>query len=283
MMYLGDFALLATVRVPWHTTAADGSSVTRATDGSLRIFKDNSVTQRASAAGITDSEDFDGLTGVHHVNVDLSDNDDPGFYAAGHDYFVVLVGAVIDGKTVNAVLAHFSIQNRYTSTGPTAAAIADAVWDETAADHVTAGSTGKAQADTLAAVDTEIAAVITTLATIAGYLDTEIAAIKAKTDNLPSDPADASDIAASHASLAASLALIKAVTDLFTAAQAELVTPPASNATPMQKLAWIFMIAKNKVTEDATAQRLYANDGATVVGTAPVSDVAGVFTRGKFV
>lgn len=34
------------------------------------------------------------------------------------------------------------------------------------------------------------------LSTMAGYVDTEVAAIKAKTDNLPSDPADASDIAA---------------------------------------------------------------------------------------
>lgn len=45
-------------------------------------------------------------------------------------------------------------------------------------------------------LDTEIAAIISSLATIAGYLDTEVAAIKAKTDNLPADPADASDVAA---------------------------------------------------------------------------------------
>lgn len=36
-----------------------------------------------------------------------------------------------------------------------------------------------------------------TLTTISGLIDTEVAAIKAKTDNLPTDPADASDIAAS--------------------------------------------------------------------------------------
>ena len=53
-------------------------------------------------------------------------------------------------QTVNAVLAHFSIQNRYmrgtdsanTTTPPTAAAIADAVWDEATAGHTTAGTTG---------------------------------------------------------------------------------------------------------------------------------------------
>ncbi|MEO8753121.1 MAG: hypothetical protein ABI624_10625 [Casimicrobiaceae bacterium] len=39
------------------------------------------------------------------------------------------------------------------------------------------------------------------LATVAGYIDTEVAAIKAKTDNLPADPADASDIAAALATV----------------------------------------------------------------------------------
>jgi cell division protein ZapA (FtsZ GTPase activity inhibitor) len=46
-------------------------------------------------------------------------------------------------------------------------------------------------------LDTEIATIITAVGVIDDFLDTEIAAIKAKTDNLPADPADASDIAAS--------------------------------------------------------------------------------------
>jgi hypothetical protein len=62
--------------------------------------------------------------------------------------------------------------------GVSAADIADAVWDEALSGHTTAGTAGKALGDTVAAVDTEVAA------------------IKAKTDNLPTDPADASDIAA---------------------------------------------------------------------------------------
>lgn len=39
------------------------------------------------------------------------------------------------------------------------------------------------------------------LSTVAGYLDTEIADIKAKTDNLPDDPADASVVAAAIAAI----------------------------------------------------------------------------------
>lgn len=39
------------------------------------------------------------------------------------------------------------------------------------------------------------------LATLTAYVDTEVAAIKAKTDNLPTDPADASDVASSLATI----------------------------------------------------------------------------------
>ena len=112
MMYLGDFAANATVDFKWNTNTSAGASVTRATNGNIRIYKANSATQRTSANGITDTEDFDSLTGVHHLRIDTADNTDAGFYAAGSDYQVVLEGAVIDGQTVNAVLAHFSIANR---------------------------------------------------------------------------------------------------------------------------------------------------------------------------
>lgn len=127
MMYLGDYAASATVHVPWASNGADGASITRATDGSIRIYKDASTTQRTSSAGITDSEDFDSLTGLHWVTIDLSDNTDAGFYAAAHNYTVVLQGAVIDGKTINTVLGHFSIQNRYSSSSLDAAGVRSAV------------------------------------------------------------------------------------------------------------------------------------------------------------
>lgn len=112
MIPLGDFVAGSTVRFLWPTFAAAGGSITRATDGSLRIYKNSSDVQRTSSSGITDTEDFDSLTGVHFCSIDLSDNADSGFYAAGNDYFVVLVGAVIDGQTVNVPLAFFSIENR---------------------------------------------------------------------------------------------------------------------------------------------------------------------------
>lgn len=106
---LGDFPVNAIVRFLWATNGQDGASITRGTNGSIRIYKNDSTTERSSAAGITDTEDLDTQTGVHHLKIDLSDNTDAGFYVAGSDYFVVLNGAVIDTKTVNVPLAQFSI------------------------------------------------------------------------------------------------------------------------------------------------------------------------------
>lgn len=56
-------------------------------------------------------------------------------------------------------------------------------------------------ADIRSAVGLASANLDTQLTAIDDYLDTEVAAIKAKTDNLPSDPADASDVAAAFAGL----------------------------------------------------------------------------------
>lgn len=58
----------------------------------------------------------------------------------------------------------------------------------------------------------------TQLGAIDDFLDTEVAAIKAKTDNLPSDPADASDIAGSFSTVNATLSTMAAYIDTEVAA-----------------------------------------------------------------
>ena len=109
--YLGDFAEDDTLHFLWSTVDAAGASVTRATDGTVQVYKDNGTTQ--SVAGVTDTEDFDSLTGVHACTIDLSAD---AFYATAANYTVVLAAAVIDGNTINAPLAHFSIENRMATT-----------------------------------------------------------------------------------------------------------------------------------------------------------------------
>ena len=107
-MYLGDYKVDSILYFCWDTNDKNGASITRATDGTIKVYKDDGTVE--STAGITDSEDFDSLVGVHNCRIDLSADT---FYAKGHDYSVVLAGATIDGKTVNAVLAAFSIENRF--------------------------------------------------------------------------------------------------------------------------------------------------------------------------
>src|SRR3972149_4826962 len=111
---LGDFPANGVVGFLWNTNGQDGASITRSTDGTLKIFKMHATaatwaTERSSLAGGTQLEDFD-ATGMHSVHIDLSDNTDAGFYAAGNEYQVAIVGAVVDTKTVNVPLASFSIE-----------------------------------------------------------------------------------------------------------------------------------------------------------------------------
>ncbi|MCC7202437.1 MAG: hypothetical protein IT393_07250 [Nitrospirae bacterium] len=112
--YLGDFPVNGKVSFLWNTNGQDGASITRSTDGTLKIFKSNATastwaTERNTLNGVTQLEDFDS-TGIHSVYIDLSNNDDAGFYAAGNEYQVAITGATIDTKSVNSVIASFSIE-----------------------------------------------------------------------------------------------------------------------------------------------------------------------------
>ena len=149
----------------------------------------------------------------------------------------------------------------------TLADIADAVWDEAISGHAASGSTGEALAGASSAGDPWATALPgaygagtagqiigdnlnatvssrasqTSVDTIDDLLDTEIAAIKAKTDNLPADPADASDIAARFDTvdtniatvagyLDTEIAAIKAKTDNLPASPAATGDIPTANA-----------------------------------------------------
>lgn len=102
------------------TMAAAGGNVapSSAIDAAdIRIYKATdgaafSATQRSSASGITVTSPFDSLTGFHDVDIDLTDNTDAGFYAAGGRYSVVLApnDETIDSLVITGVvLAYFEI------------------------------------------------------------------------------------------------------------------------------------------------------------------------------
>lgn len=65
--------------------------------------------------------------------------------------------------------------------------------------------------------------------------------------------------------------------------QAEPTAVPAANAAPIDKIAWLQMLARNKVTEtNLGTQTVYADNGTTVVATAAVSDDNTTFTRAEW-
>ena len=115
--YLGDFSEDATVYIMFNTFSSDDPSasctITNFINTDVHIHKDDGLTQRNNAAGITVSVDFDGITGSHMVKIDTSDNTVAGFWVVGHEYFVRIEGTTIDGATINSVIGQFSIENRY--------------------------------------------------------------------------------------------------------------------------------------------------------------------------
>ena len=98
----------------------------------IEIYKDGSVTQRASDAGYTlldtDGIDFDGITGIHGFSIDTSDNTTAGFYEVGPWYHVVVSSVTVDAQTVNFIAAAFRIVSATRGMAGTAlpAAAADA-------------------------------------------------------------------------------------------------------------------------------------------------------------
>lgn len=75
---------------------------------------------------------------------------------------------------------------------------------------------------------------------------------------------------------------IKVVTDQLTAEQSEPTGVPAANATPLEKIAWQAMLARNKITQTASEQKVFADDGSTEVATSATSDDGVTATRGEF-
>jgi hypothetical protein len=102
------YALFASYNSAGASVTLTGLAVT-----DIEIYKDGSTTQRSSDAGYTlldtDGIDFDSLTGIHGVSIDLSNNTDSGFYAVGSQYTVVVSAVTIDSQTVSFILGSFRI------------------------------------------------------------------------------------------------------------------------------------------------------------------------------
>ncbi len=126
------------------------------------------------------------------------------------------------------------------------------------------------------------------------FLDTEVAAIKAKTDNLPSDPADQSLIIAATDAIAASIAGLNNLSaaqvnsEVVDALNVDTYAEPGQGAPGATisiagKVGYLYKIARNKLEQGATEFRIYADNGTTVDHKATVSDDGTTFTRGELI
>ena len=112
MKYLGNLTEDQIIDFKFSTHKADGTPITLA-NGAVKVYKGN-ATDTEINTGVTLSVDFDGVTGLHNVNIDTSA---AAFYAVANDYSVVITAGTVDSvSVVGTVLATFSIENRFGSS-----------------------------------------------------------------------------------------------------------------------------------------------------------------------
>lgn len=247
--YLGDFEVNATVRAYLNTFDGNGASLTSTmTASSVDVYKDGSTTQRNTTSGYTLTKDFDSITGTIYIAIDTSVNDDAGFYAAGHDYAIMIHGATINSQTVNLFIGSFSIANR------TGQANITKILGTAAATPATAG---------ILEVDVKNINNVSTSAV------TTIKAVQGLTtaDTITTYTGDTKQTGDSYAYL--------------TAAIAELTqgTPPIT-PTLIQAIMALYMALRNGDTV-TSSKRTIKNDAGTVIYAASLADDGTTLTVGK--
>lgn len=124
----------------------------------------------------------------------------------------------------------------------------------------------------------------TALGMTSDNLDAQLGAIDAKTTNLPTDPADASDVAAAIAALnnISTSDVLAQVNAALNTAIAELgVGAPAATPTLRTAVMLLYMNLRNRTTTTATAQTIQ-NDAGTTIATAVLSDDGTTMTKAEF-
>lgn len=76
------------------------------------------------------------------------------------------------------------------------------------------------------------------------------------------------------------IAAIKTVTDLLNTAQAEPTGAPAVNETPLEKLAYLFMALRNKITVTASSKTFF-DDGGSAEWSKALSDDGTTYTEAE--
>src|SRR3972149_9211648 len=161
--------------------------------GDILVYKGNSMTQRASTAGFslldTDGIDIDTITGIHGCSIDTGDNTDAGFFAAGSFYTVVVASVTIDAQTVNFVAGTFWLGPTLTVAGVDEVDVTH--WLGTACATPTTNGVPEVDVTYVAGTAQTAGDLAVMITAVDDFVDTEVTAIKTKTDFLPSVTAGA--------------------------------------------------------------------------------------------
>lgn len=114
-MYLGDIAVSQILYFHFTTRQFSTGAPITSSSLALKCYKDD-ATGSETSTGVTTtfSGGFDGVAGLVSVKIDTSA--DGTFYAAGHDFSVVVTAGTADSVSlVGEVVGYFSIANRFTN------------------------------------------------------------------------------------------------------------------------------------------------------------------------
>jgi hypothetical protein len=282
-MYLGSWKIddLVTFTVNTHNpstgAAADADAVP-----AYRVYEDETGT--AILSGNMAKLDDANTLGFYSEQITLSAANG---FEKGKSYNIYISAAVggVTGTTARNLQIEAEVDANVVSDktgyGLSAAAV-QAIWDALTSALTTAGSIGKLLVDNINATVGSRASQ-TSVDTVDDFLDTEIAAIKAKTDNLPGDPADASDIAAAFATVNSTLATIAGYLDTEIAAikaKTDQLTFTAANKVDaaIQAAGDFVQAAADKVWSSA-ARTLTSAANITSTGGTTVPQTGDSFAR----
>lgn len=320
-----DIVLADTVFMAFTTRAfATGIPTVLAGTPVVSAYEDAGLTQ--ITAGITLGVDHDTVAGLNMLTIVATGANG---YEADKDYNLVITTGTVGGvSVVGEVVGQFSIQrapvNWANVTDPTtaldlsgtdiqlvdtattvtnqvtAAANADAVWDEDATGHQTGGTFGQAIGDPGANTETIYDGVVTDAA--GTNIAADIIVIESQTDdigvagagltaiNLPNQTMDITgDITGnlsgsigSNTELGPAEVNAEVVDVIFTDTDAEPAKgAPGATISLADKIGFLYKAWRNRSTQTATTYSLFNDDATTVDHDATVSDDTTTADRGE--
>lgn len=284
-----------------YASTGASSAMTGLATSDIKVYKNGSTTERASASGYTlldtDGLDVDSITGLNGFSIDLADNTTAGFWTAGSDYTVVVSTVTVDSQTVSYIAGTFRI------------GYPDAILNTTIATLSSQTSftltAGPAEDDALngcvVCIHDIASAVQLGFAVVFDYtgstktitLSAGVPFTAAAGDNIsvmpPSNTRWVGGSLQSAVEIGEVAANVETIGTNTAAALALLDDPrsePAQGAPPVNpdmatKVDYLYKFLRNKADATATEFRLYADDGTTVDHKRSLADDGTTTTIGE--